>query len=76
MGVGSVVVISIHAARVGSDLTLFIFVIVLKQISIHAARVGSDKDISISEALNHFISIHAARVGSDTVPLTSFAIPA
>ena len=56
--------ISIHAARVGSDVTPICAPTVRYAISIHAARVGSDSEGEFDEVDNN-ISIHAARVGSD-----------
>ena len=56
--------ISIHAARVGSDIMTSVLNLTLL-ISIHAARVGSD-DAQNSLLTTVIISIHAARVGSDT----------
>ena len=56
--------ISIHAARVGSDLKSFQSLASLL-ISIHAARVGSDRFTLIAKVIIFCISIHAARVGSD-----------
>ena len=54
--------ISIHAARVGSDGTASARVLV--RISIHATRVGSDLALW-DEHKSEIISIHATRVGSD-----------
>ena len=57
--------ISIHAARVGSDLLVIVIrILFMTLISIHAARVGSDMNLIWNEWFRD-ISIHAARVGSD-----------
>ena len=57
--------ISIHAARVGSDLLSLFIIYLLIKISIHAARVGSDAALQAWGRVCFSISIHAARVGSD-----------
>ena len=57
--------ISIHAARVGSDVWAHGFIPGDAVISIHAARVGSDFCTVLLFCLKEGISIHAARVGSD-----------
>ena len=56
--------ISIHAARVGSDGCVVVVYNAVFCISIHAARVGSDLKVHYL-LLFYQISIHAARVGSD-----------
>ena len=63
-------VISIHAPRVGSDLSQTVIDNALPGISIHAPRVGSD-DGSILGISYRNISIHAPRVGSDGSSLSS-----
>ena len=59
-------IISIHAARVGSDICQEVEQDQTQAISIHAARVGSDRMTSPNMTVAQIISIHAARVGSDT----------
>ena len=55
--------ISIHAAREGGDVNLFLDKS-LNNISIHAAREGGDCQHFFGQKLN-IISIHAAREGGD-----------
>ena len=57
--------ISIHASRVGGDLTSGYFKY-LWFISIHASRVGGDADARQAHPASGDISIHASRVGGDT----------
>ncbi len=57
-------IISIHAPRMGSDVTSTQKLTGDKYISIHAPRMGSDgMNLTIARALS--ISIHAPRMGSD-----------
>ena len=64
MGLAVVRYISIHAPRVGSDVTGFTNKL-RNWISIHAPRVGSDLRKAVRRVLVLKISIHAPRVGSD-----------
>ena len=57
--------ISIHAPRVGSDLTAALDLAADGRISIHAPRVGSDLATNTRPTAHVKISIHAPRVGSD-----------
>ena len=59
--------ISIHAARVGCDVWYENYLHKMLQISIHAARVGCDSEAA-AYAKSIKISIHAARVGCDANP--------
>ena len=61
----SIVQISIHAPRVGSDIDKSDSVFIVYPISIHAPRVGSDTHNFIADFEYVEISIHAPRVGSD-----------
>mgnify|MGYP004669544517 CR=1 FL=1 len=56
--------VSIHATRVGGDVSKWVDVILYKWVSIHATRVGGDTWRKVSCALN-IVSIHATRVGGD-----------
>ena len=59
-----VVMISIHAPRMGSDVGRLLDLEQHKLISIHAPRMGSDK-AKLLGSLILLISIHAPRMGSD-----------
>ena len=59
--------ISIHATRVGGDLSIKSSHWVSFFISIHATRVGGDEMRNATQSHKR-ISIHATRVGGDRVP--------
>ena len=65
--------ISIHAARVGCDVTPPSGTDAVVDISIHAARVGCDRLAIMQLACHWYISIHAARVGCDLLICSSAA---
>ena len=67
--------ISIHAARVGCDITLAKRGACSIMISIHAARVGCDM-MDLYSYVTIVISIHAARVGCDSMVSLSLNFPA
>ncbi len=58
--------ISIHAPRMGSDLSILSELVII-HISIHAPRMGSDA-AQRGDRLCCLISIHAPRMGSDKLP--------
>ena len=58
------IIVSIHAPRVGCDLQMVQTIVGAMLVSIHAPRVGCDAYIAfVSQLLN--VSIHAPRVGCD-----------
>ena len=64
-------IISIHAPRAGSDVSLAVCSVLYFSISIHAPRAGSDRE-SVEFWMSIVISIHAPRAGSDAHPPCTF----
>ena len=65
--------VSIHAPRVGCDLSRHGEVKKTYGVSIHAPRVGCD-EMDIFNDRDHDVSIHAPRVGCDKFLLCLFSV--